>query len=169
MADTTHDNAHPAGVIQPVRVRVREDEFHRLHVSVDGEEHSDVRAVRAFPISGKAGYISFVDNDGNEVALMADPEDLDDASRQTLGRALDKMYYVPKIMCVHGITEKMGVGHWEVTTDRGYASFEVVAREQIRRLPRGRLLITDADGNRFEIEDVDALDMRSQALIHSET
>jgi len=180
MADATHDsghateadqhpNARTAGVIGPDGVRVREDEFHRLHVIVDGTEHSNVRAVRAFPISEKADYISFLDSEGHEVALMAEPDKLDEASRVVLARALKTMYYMPKITCVHSITEKMGVGHWEVTTDRGYASFEVVSREQIRRLPRGRLLLNDADGNRFEIEDTEALDVRSRALIHSET
>ena len=64
----------------------------------------------------------------------------------------------------------MGVSEWEVKTDRGYAKFEVVDRtEHIRKLPGGRVMIVDADGNRFEIEDVSRLDERSQTLVRTET
>jgi hypothetical protein len=78
------------------------------------------------------------------------------------------MYYVAHITRVDSITEKMGVGHWKVMTDRGYAAFEVVDRRNIRRLPGDRVVIADADGNRFEIEDTTELDERSQRLIFSE-
>jgi len=48
--------------------------------------------------------------------------------------------------------------------------FEVVDRNRhIRRLPGDRVMIVDADGNRFEIPNVTELDERSQALVRSET
>lgn len=153
----------------PERVRVWEDDFHLLHVSVDGQEHSGVRAVRTFPISERADYVSFLGEDGKEVVLLAHPHRLDKDSLATLNHALEKMYYVAKIRRIHTITEVMGVSNWQVETDRGYAAFEVVDRRQhIRHMGGGRYLITDADGNRFEIEDVAALDPRSQAIVHSE-
>ncbi len=158
-----------AGAVQPDGVQVWEDEFHRLHISFDGEEHEGVRPVRVFPVSGKADYVSFLGDDGKEVLLLAHPDKLHEESRRTLCNALEKMYYVAKITRVDAISERMGVTHWRVMTDRGYAEFEVVHRENIRRLPGGRFLITDADGNRFEIEDVSALDIRSRKLIFSET
>jgi len=169
--DANGDAGSPdgVGVVEPARVRVWEDAFHRFHVSLDGEEFTDVRAVRTFPVSGKADYVSFLDEGGKEVVLLKHPHKLDKASRAALHKAFEKMYYVPVITCVYSITEKMGVTNWQVMTDRGYASFEVVGREHIRRLPERRFLITDADGNRFEIKDVLELDERSQTLIRSET
>jgi len=155
--------------IEPDRVRVWEDAFRVLHVRVDGKVLADLRAVCAFPVSGKANYVIFVDEEGHEAALVSDPERLDPESREVLERALEKMYYVPKILRVDAISEAAGIALWRVQTDRGYASFEVVARETIRKLPHNRLLIRDADGNRYEIEDVSALDSKSQVLIHSET
>ena len=162
------DTVELAGVVGPERVRVWEDAFHVLYVSVDGEEWSNVRAVRAFPISGKADYVSFLDEKNREVLLLANPHKLDKESRRTLHKALDRMYYVAKIRRIESVTEKMGVGHWEVLTNRGYAAFEVVDRQNIRRLGGERYLILDADGNRFEIEDITGLDPRSQALVQSE-
>ena len=156
-------------VVTPDRIRVWEDAFHVLYVSVDGEEHEDVRAVSAFPISGKADYVAFLNQKSNEVALVSDPQQLDQESRATLEAYLAKVYYVPKVQRVDMIRETWGVAHWQVLTDRGYAEFEVTNRDNIRRLPHGRYIITDADGNRFEIEDVTQLDSRSQALVSSET
>jgi len=157
-----------AGVIAPESVRVWEDDYSRLCISVDGEESVDVRALRAFPVSGKADYVSFLNKDDKEIALVARPGKLDRESRSALHNALDKMYYVPKISQVYKLTEKMGVTNWRVMTDCGFASFEVVDRQHIRKLPNNRLLIKDADGNRFEIEDTLRLDDRSQVLIRSE-
>jgi len=162
------DMAKLAGVVEPQRVHVWEDAFHTLYVSVDGKEFSNVRAVRAFPLSGKADYVSFLDENNREVALVAHPHKLDKDSRRTLEEALERMYYVAKIKRIEKITEEMGVAHWQVLTDRGYAAFEVVDRQNIRRLGEGRYLIVDADGNRFEIEDISKLDPRSQLLVQSE-
>ena len=157
------------GLVQPDRVQVREDEFQVLHVTVDGKQYSDVRAVRVFPISRTADYISFLNRKGKEVLLLAHPRKLDKASRRALAKALERMYYVAKILRVDSISETMGVTHWQVLTDRGYASFEVVDRQNIRALAGGRYIIVDADGNRFEIKDVAELDSRSQSWIFSET
>ena len=156
-------------VVGPERVRVREDEFGGLVVSVDGEEKTATKVVLAFPISGKSDCVSFLDDKGAEVALVGRPEELEEESREAVRRALERMYYVPKIVRIDAITETWGVSHWKVETDCGYAVFEVVAREHIRRLRGGRFLIQDADGNRFEIESTSKLDKRSQELIHSET
>lgn len=159
----------PKAPFQPEQVRIWEDAFRKLCISVDGKEHTNVRARRVFPLTSKADYVSFLDEDEKEVALLAHPHGLDKQSRQALEEALGRMYYVAKITRVDSITEKMGVSKWQVETDRGYATFEVADRSRIRRLARGGILIVDADGNRFEIEDVTQLDEASQALVFSET
>lgn len=156
-------------LINPEKARIWEDEFRVLHLQAEGKHYADIHPRRAFPVSGKANYVSFLDANEREVALLADPERLDEESSRTLDRALQRMYYVPKIVAVLSISEAWGVSRWEVLTDRGYASFEVTNHEDIRKLPNGRYLIHDADGNRFEIENANKLDPRSQALIQSET
>ena len=157
------------GQVDAEQVQVWKDSFGVLHLRVGDETFEDVRPVRAFPISLKAGYVSFVDSKAKEIALLRDPDNLDGDSRAMLDERLERMYFVPKILSVYGIDETWGVSHWQVETDCGYASFEVADREQIRRLPRGRVLIVDADENRYEIESVHSLDLRSQKLIESET
>ena len=155
-------------LIEPERVRVVEDAFHVLTVFVDDKPITNVRPVRLFPVSSKADYVGFLDKQGKEVALVARPHRLDRASRETLEHALERMYYVPEILRIDDITESLAVSHWKVLTDRGYASFEVVDREYIRKLPGGRIVIEDADGNRFAIRNVNSLDGRSRDLLESE-
>lgn len=156
--------------VGPECVRVWEDDLCVLHVSVNGEEFHDVRPRRVFPVSGKAPYVSFVAEKDAEVALLTTPRGLDKESRRVLDRALLHMYYTPKILEVHDVSETMGVSLWHVQTDQGYATFEISDRQRfIRLLSGGRYIITDVDGNRFEIEDIEKLDKKSQARVHHET
>ncbi|NLF19429.1 MAG: DUF1854 domain-containing protein [Lentisphaerae bacterium] len=170
-AATTPEAAAAADLaITPDRVRLWEDDFMVVHAEIDGAVHDDIRARRLFPLSGKADYVSLVSERNQEVALLAHPDRLDKASRAVLEHALERLYYRATILRVDQITETLGVSFWEVFTDRGYARFEVVDRQQhIRILPGGRFVITDVDGNRFEIPDFRRLDARSQALIETET
>ncbi len=151
------------------RVRVECDAFRRLRLRLDDQTYEDVRVVRAFPLSQRAPYLSFLNSEGKEIALLADPENLDDASRRVVEAALAEHYFAPRITRVYRISETWGVAHWEVETDCGPARFEVVDREKIRRLPNGGLIIVDADENRFVVEDVDALDPFSRHLVLAET
>jgi hypothetical protein len=157
-------------LIMPDRVRLWEDEFHVLHISVDSVEFHDVTPRRVFPLSGKADFVSFVGEDDKEVVLLSHPSRLDKESRSCLEKALGRMHYTPKILRVDEISEAMGVGLWKVLTDRGYAVFEVAERNRhIRTFPNGRYVISDVDGNRFEIENVNELDAKSRKVVDSET
>jgi len=104
--------------VAPERVRVWEDARHVIHVSVDGEVTDNVRPRRAFPISGRADYVSFLGDMDKEVCLVAHPHRLDKESRRALEHALNRTYYAPKILSVSSITEVMGVSTWQVETDQ---------------------------------------------------
>ena len=156
--------------VEASRTRIWRDAFCVLHVAVDGQDQADMRPRRVFPVSGRSPCVSFLNDKGEEVLLLRDPDCLDAESAAALATALSRVYCAAQIREVYDITEAMGVAMWAVMTDRGYASFEVVDRERhIRLLPNGRYLITDADGNRFEIPCVFELDERSQGLVETET
>ena len=169
-APTTREDPLQDWAVEASRTRVWRDPFCALHVSVDGQDHADLRPRRVFPISGRSPFVSFMNDKGEELVLLRDPANLDADSAATLALALARVYSGAIIRRVYDITETMGVSLWNVMTDRGYASFEVVDRERhIRLLPKGRYLLTDVDGNRFEIPCVYDLDESSQRLIETET
>ena len=64
--------------------------------------------------------------------------------------------------------ENHGIMKFDVDTDKGQREFETRYKEDIRKLPAGRVIIKDADGNRYEIKDYMKLDKRSISLIDTE-
>jgi len=156
-------------IVAPHRVRVWQDAFRRLHLELDGKtEHIDVRPTRAFPISGAADLISFLDSDDKEVLLLQNPAGLDPDSRKVLEEEMGRSYFVPKVTHIYDIEDSHGAARWEVETDCGYRVFDVRDREDVRVLGGRRVLLQDADGNRFEVEDIEQLDDRSRRLIDKE-
>jgi len=156
-------------IVAPDRIRIWRDEFLHLHVQLDGEtEHVDVKPAPAFPVSGAANYVSFLDTDDEEVLLLKDPDGLDPDSRRVLEEELGRAYFVPKITYVYQIEDSHGAARWEVDTDRGYRMFDVRDREDVRVIGGTRVLLQDADGNRFEVEDLNQLDERSRGLVDKE-
>jgi len=96
-----------------------------------------------------------------------EPRRLDRESRELVLEQADQVYFMPRIVRIVRIEEKpgMGIARWEVETDRGSNSFEMVSRsESVWYVGRNRLVIRDADGNRYLIEDLNALDKRSRRL-----
>jgi hypothetical protein len=151
------------------RVQIRRDEFRRLHVVVDGkDEHIDLKPAPVFPISEAADFVSFLDEKGKEVVLLCNLGSLDEESGAMLAEELGRAYFVPKIISIYDIEDAHGAARWEVETDRGYRIFDIRDREDVRVLGKGRLLLQDADGNRYEVEDMSALDERSRRLLDSE-
>jgi hypothetical protein len=156
-------------IMPAARVRIWRDEFRRLHVQVEGEEeHVDVKPAPVFPVSEAADFVSFLDGKDKEVLLLQDPAGLDPDSRKVLAEEMNRAYFVPKIVRIYDIEDAHGAARWEVQTDRGYRVFDVRDREDLRVVRKTRVLLQDADGNRFEIEDITDLDERSQRLLDTE-
>ena len=54
---------------------------------------------------------------------------------------------------------------WDVETDRGPHHFDMRDRDDVRLVAGNRLLIIDADGNRYEVPDYSRLDSRSRGIL----
>ncbi len=85
-----------------------------------------------------------------------------------LDEELNRAYFVPKITAIYEIEDAHGAARWEVETDRGYRVFDIRDREDVKVIENRRLLLQDADGNRYEIEDMNDLDERSRRLLDAE-
>ena len=147
-----------------VRVRLKEGGQLELHLA-DGTVHTEVLVVPAFPISRPNRFVYFRDKEGNELGILIDPRRLDKESREIVLAQADQAYFMPRITRILRVEERMGIAQWEVETDRGWSSFDVVSRsESVWFVGRNRVVIRDADGNRYLIADVTALDRRSRRL-----
>lgn len=121
---------------------------------------------RLFPISGLKKYISLLDEDGNEKAIIRNIDNLMPESKKALTSALGEYYLIPKIKRFVKRTDKFGVWMWTFDTDRGQYTFELRnSYHSIKTLYDGRILIKDANDNRYEIPNLNDLDKRSIKLL----
>ncbi len=155
-------------LLDPKELRVSLDTFGDLKVRLSGEAYTKVQALRAFPISEAMRFFVLREESGKEIGMIEDPGALDPSSRKALKEELERRYFIPKIVRINRIDESYGMPHWDVQTDRGNRHFELQTRQDARRLSAGRVLIRDADGNRYEIPDIRKLDPQSRALVEAE-
>jgi hypothetical protein len=145
-------------------IRITRNNLGELLLERDGEEPRAVKPVRALPITDPDAWIGLMDEKGKPVHMVRSLAELDPVSRAVLAQELERLYFLPKILCIHEISEEYGVLRVAVDTDKGPRTFEVRNRENIRFLPNGRVLLRDLDGNRYEIPRLTDLDAHSQAL-----
>jgi Domain of unknown function (DUF1854) len=136
----------------------------RLWATRDGEARP-VWVRRLFPWSEPARYVSLRDEEENEVALVADPEALDVASREALKWALANAGFVFDITRVLEIEEEVEIRHWRVETRQGERRFQTRLDDWPRGLPGGGLLIRDVAGDLYRLADAGSLDKKSRALL----
>lgn len=156
----------PVPVLDPGSTRVALDERGRLTVTLaGGVRYENVRVVPAFPITRPRRFLYLFDENGEEIGLVVDPKRMDRESRNLLLDQADQAYFMPRITRIVRVEERMGIARWYVETDRGSSMFEVVSRsESVWYVGPNRVVIRDADGNRYLIEDLTALDRRSRRL-----
>ncbi len=128
----------------------------RVRLTLEGDRSwREVRIARAFPFSDPDHYIGFRDGNDKDIGLLIDMQDLDAESRGIIADELARRYFTPKIKRVLAVTEQFGVVTWDVETDRGERHFMVRnLRDNAYSLGPNRLMMTDADGNRYEFPDV---------------
>jgi hypothetical protein len=155
-------------VLDPSQVTVRRNERGQIELHLaEGRSYTDIRVIPAFPISRPNRFVYFLDPEGNELGLLEEPRRLDRESRDLVLAQADQAYFMPRITRIADVEERPGSGlaRWDVDTDRGPNTFEVVSRsESVWYVGKNRLVIRDADGNRYLIEDLSALDKRSRRL-----
>ena len=131
-----------------------------------GEKFYELELHRMFPITGLTKYIALMDSEGNEIAVIRDINDLMPESREVVENCLREYYMIPRITRFVKMSEKFKIWMWTAETDKGICTFEIRNHlTAIKPLYDGRVLIKDANDNRYEIPDVNVLDKHSKKLI----
>ena len=109
-----------------------------------------------------------MDEESNEIGIIQDIKHLPHESRKILVEELQKRYFMPKITKINALEGQFGITQWVVETSQGDVQFSLRSRYDIVTLENGRILIKDADGNRYEIENYNKLDPQSIALLETQ-
>ncbi len=133
-----------------------EDEMCCLQVSI----------VRLFPLSDPQQYLSVRSGDNKEIGIITDAAQMDADSRALVAEELMRRYVVPAIRRVISVKERFGTVDWTVETDRGTRTFTTRnLRENVAQPSPNRYLMSDVDGNRYDVHDITTLDAASQSFL----
>jgi hypothetical protein len=153
---------------QPMISQLSHDALGRLTLRLpNGELHSGVLPVRAFPLEAPDEGISLVSEHGRELFWLAHINDLPVQERGLLHAALGVRDFVPEIHRLLSVSTFSTPSVWVVETDRGLTQLVLKGEEDIRLLPGEgmRLLINSGHGVVFLIRDLHALDSKSKKLL----
>lgn len=132
----------------------------------DGRKFENLEPRRLFPLSGLEKYITLLDEEGVEQAIIRDLNTLPSGERKIIEDCLREYYLIPKVTKIFDSREKYGVVTLEVDTDRGPAVIEIRNLLYGMKLLYGsRVLLRDGSDNRYEIPNLDALDKQSRQKI----
>ena len=128
-----------------------------------------LKPVWAAPQSRPAAFLSFLNAKGEEMVLLEDPEtELSAAAREAVQRELRQRNLTAQVTQVTQARQEYGATYWTVDTNRGLREFVTQnLSENAIWFGEDRLLLLDVEGNRFEIDSLDALDARSRMLVDS--
>jgi len=125
-----------------------------------------VKLYQAWPLSRPGRHVSLCDGKGDEITLLESLDHLHPASRAVAEEELQRRYLTAHVEEIQGVRTEFGVTYWHVRTDRGDRDFVVQSMtDSCTWLSDVHLLITDVDGNRFEIVDRSALDALSRTKL----
>ena len=131
-----------------------------------GEKKQGLQPRRLFPVSGLTRYIALMDEEGEQVCIISNINDLLPESKEAITSALNEYYMIPKITKVTKWEEKHGHHIWTAETNYGKIEIEITdSSNHIKRLYDDRVLIKDISDNRYEIPDLKQLDANSFKLI----
>ena len=163
-APTLHVN-----FLDPDEIRFERMVYGGLSLRLDGEVYEHLRVYRVFPLSLPDEYIAIRVGDSElaqrEIGQIRHMRELSPEDRTLVAEELQKRYFVHTIEKIESIREEMGFFYWHVITDKGPREFPVPIRTRYVAPigPRGRL-VSDFDGNRYDIPDLEALDAHSRAI-----
>jgi hypothetical protein len=149
-------------MLEPGAVAMRTN-THRLEVRLGEDDWREGSLARLFPLSEPEAWIAVLAADGKERGVLRTLKGLSHDSLAAARDELRRRYLVPSILVIHGIRDRHDVSEWRVDTDRGPAVFQVRNFIDSAKTPvPGRLAITDVEGNRYDIPDINALDPDSR-------
>jgi hypothetical protein len=124
-----------------------------------------VKTRRCFPFSFTRKYISIRDGNEEEIGIIKDLAALSKEYRRWIEENLDLRYFTPVVKSIKSLKHRYGGVEWNLLTDRG--ARRIITKgvhDTMTEVEPGRYLITDVDGNRYEIF-ADKLDEQSRVLM----
>jgi len=152
--------------VDPKALRLFYDPPGTLRLTItDGRDrsYSAIKLYQAAPLSRPKRYLSLQSGKGEEVILIDTIQDLTPESQTVVEEELRRRYLTARVTGIANVRTEFGVTYWHVETDRGERDFVIQSlSESCQWFSDDHLLLTDVDGNRFEIASRSSLDPASR-------
>lgn len=137
-----------------------------LTVEGDAKPYEQVTVIRSLPLSHPDRFWSVRHEKNQEVGVIVMPRDLPAEQRELLDAEMRRRYMMPVILAIREIRERFETLDWSVDTDRGAWRFTTrQLRDTLLHPAPGRYILTDVEGNRFDVPDAAVLPPESQKLL----
>mgnify|MGYP001037457903 CR=1 FL=1 len=124
------------------------------------KEYQRVGVYLTFPLTSPEEFISIreADEKAKEIGIVEKLSDFPKDQQDMLREQIKLRYFMPVITKVLDVKDEYGHAYWNVVTTFGACRFTTqMSGDAVIHLSDSRLLVTDIDGNRYEIPDFYAL------------
>ena len=120
------------------------------------KEYSRIGVYLTFPLTEPEEYISIreADEKAKEIGIIEKLSELNKDQQEMIREQIKLRYFMPTIVKVLDIKDEYGYAYWNVMTSFGACRFTTrMSGDAVIFLGESRLMVTDIDGNRYEIPD----------------
>lgn len=128
-----------------------------VSLECDGKKYDRIGVYRTFPVTDPEHYISIreADEKAKEIGMIENLETLPADTAEMLREQLRLRYFTPRIEKIMDIKDEYGYAYFHVLTNFGACRFTIhMGGDSVVSLTESRIMLTDLDGNRFEIPDI---------------
>ncbi|MBP5222737.1 MAG: DUF1854 domain-containing protein [Lachnospiraceae bacterium] len=128
-------------------------------------EYPRVGVYLTFPLTNPEEYISIreADEKAKEIGMIESLKQLPADQQEMIREQIRLRYFMPVIRKVMDVREEYGYAYWHVETDYGVCRFTThMSGDAVISLGGARYLVTDIDGNRYELPDFYALGIQER-------
>lgn len=135
--------------------------FHRteggfVSLQFGDRKYDRVGIYLTFPLTEPEEYISVreADEKAKEIGIIEKLSQLEKDQQDMIREQIRLRYFMPVITKVLDIKDEYGYAYWNVTTSFGACRFTTrMSGDAVILLGEARMMVTDIDGNRYEIPD----------------
>lgn len=120
------------------------------------KEYARVGVYLTFPLTNPEEFISIRETDekAKEIGLIESMDKFPREQQEMLREQIKLRYFMPVITKILDVKDEYGYAYWNVVTTFGACRFTTqLSGDVVIHLSDSRLLVTDIDGNRYEIPD----------------
>lgn len=143
-------------------VQFQRNENGFLTAIVDGNDVGRVKIVCTRPLTSPLEYVAVMSMDDEEYCILPSVSDFSEEQRALIEEDICQRYFCPVISEIYSIRDKMGNFYFEVRIGERRKNFLVRDLTKNIRQYGNEITITDTDGNRYRIADLQAVPKKSK-------